>query len=166
MALRAETVRSEMDTKKKVTPLPPAIIPFILQNLDGFDIVLEDSERIVITPKAGATINPQSAAKYAAALLVDAPPARPQPVSEARKVQPILRPKFIYKVADRKLTPEQARRFGFSEQRLNVFRVIFESKGVQSKDIMDKTGLPHGTVQQILHWLRNRKLITGEPETM
>lgn len=164
MALRFETVRSQMDTKKKVTPLPAAIVPFLLKNLDGFDIMLEDSDRIVLTPKSGAAINPESRAVLAAALLEPQQPG-PQAVKPSAKVTSILRPKFIYKVVDKKMTPELVTRFG-SEQRSSVYRVIFESKGVQSKDIMDKTGLPHGTVQQILHWLRNRKLITGEPETM
>lgn len=160
--------RSPMETKRRVTPLPAAIIPFILQNLDGFDIVLEDGERIVITPKNGAVINPQSRTKLVTLLTGTAEPGVPAlaPKRPAEPARPILRPKFIYKATDKKLTPEQAKRFGFSEQRYRVYRVIFESKGIQAKDVMEATGFPHGTVQQILHWLRHRKLITGEPETM
>ena len=157
--------RSSMPPKKS-TPLPAAIIPFILQNLDGFNVTLEDGERIVITPKVGAQVSPQSRGALADALLHQSEePVAQHPVGPGRTTAPILRPKFIYRVLDKKLNPEQAKRFGFSEQRYTVYRTIFESKGIQAKDIMEKTGLPHGTVQQILHWLRNRKLITGEPET-
>jgi hypothetical protein len=160
-----------MDTKKKVTPLPAAIIPFLLKNLDGFDIALEDSDRIVLTPKDGAGINPESRAYLAAAILQGDGHQTPQKSAQVHHAQPakvksILRPKLIYRVADKKLTPEQAERFGFTPQRLSVFKVIHESKAVQAKDIMEKTGLPHGTVQQVLHWLRDRKIVTAEPETM
>jgi hypothetical protein len=90
-----------------------------------------------------------------------------QRTAAVKKPTSILRPRFIYKVTNRKLTPEQAQLFGFSPQRLLVFRTIFDApKGLQAKDVMEKTGLPHGTVQQILHWLRKRKLVIGEPETM
>ena len=132
-------------------PLPREIIPFILANLDGFDAYMY-GERIIIEPKAGAVIrNPPEG--------VVAPPTAPKS---------ILRPKFFYRVVDRALTPELAKRMGFSEQRLLVYTTIFTTKdprGVQSKDVMDTTGLPHGTVQQILHWLRKQGLVSGEPET-
>jgi hypothetical protein len=151
-----------MVAKKRLTPLPPAIIPFILQHLEGFDIMLEGDERIIITPKADATMDPGSMAKFASTLLEHK--ARILP---GKPTASILRPRFIYKVADRKLTPEQAQRFGFSSQRHQVYKAVFDApKGVQAKNVMEATGLPHGTVQQVLHWLRKRKLITGEPETM
>ena len=132
-------------------PLPKEIIPFILANLDGFDAYMY-GERIIIEPKAGAVIrNPPEG--------VVIPPTVPP--------KPILRPKFFYRVVDRALTPELARRMGFSEQRLLVYSTICQAKdprGIQAKDVMDLTGLPHGTVQQILHWLRKQKLVNGEPE--
>ena len=130
-------------------PLPKEIIPFILANLDGFDAYMY-GERIIIEPRAGAVIrNPPEG--------VALPPAP----------KAILRPKFFYRVVDRALTPELAKRMGFSEQRLLVYTVVYTTKdprGVQSKEVMDQTGLPHGTVQQILHWLRKQKLVSGEPE--
>ena len=130
-------------------PLPKEIIPFILANLDGFDAYMY-GERIIIEPRAGAVIrNP------------------PEGVVVPPVPKPILRPKFFYRVVDRALTPELAKRMGFSEQRLLVYTVVYTTKdvrGIQSKEVMDQTGLPHGTVQQILHWLRKQKLVSGEPE--
>jgi hypothetical protein len=141
------------------TPLPPAIIPFILANLDAFDVSLENGERIIITPKDGAVVAPGSPVS------VSLPPAydRARPFLAPK---PILRPKFIYRVKDRKLTPEQAKKFGFSAPRLAVYQAIWDApKGITSKELMARTGLVHGAVQQILHWLRKQNMVKGEPET-
>jgi len=35
---------------------------------------------------------------------------------------------------------------------------------IQPKDLIERTGLPNGTVQQVLHWLKKQKMVTGEPE--
>ncbi len=138
----------------KRTPFPRAIIPFILANVEGFDAYL-DGDRIVIAPRNGAVI--KHASRFAILPTETVTPALPKP---------ILRPKFFYRAEDRAKTPELAKRMGFSDQRLKVYTVIFGTKdprGVQSKDVMERTGLPHGTVQQILHWLRKQQWITGEP---
>lgn len=152
------------------TTLPAAIIPFILANIDGFDITLEGSERIVLTPKKGATINPETAGQLATAVLQGSVAPRADGRVPAVKVsappRSILRPKFIYRVADKKLTPDTAKKYGWTPPRVAVYKVIFEHpKGVQSKTVMEKTGLQHGSVQQILNWLRKQELIVGEPET-
>lgn len=159
MSLRDSVLRESL--MKKSTPLPTDIIPFILENLSGFDVMLEDGERIVITPKAGATIAPHSRKHLVRAV---APQAARGPVPPMPK--PILKPKFLYRVNDRQRTPAQAKLFGFSEQRLSVYNAIYNSPhGIHSKDLMDVTGLTHGTVQQILNWLRKQNMISGEPET-
>jgi hypothetical protein len=44
-----------------------------------------------------------------------------------------------------------------SETRLKVLKAVHDAgkhTGVRSKDILKKTKLPHGSVQQTLHWLR------------
>lgn len=136
----------ESDDVMKRVPLPTAIIPFILAHLDAFDAVLEDEDRIVITPKDGAVVT-------------GTPPTTPAPPRS------ILRPKHRYRIVDRHRTPTEAKRYGFSEPRLKVYQAIWDAPGgILAKDIMDKTGIAHGSVQQILHWLKSRKFISGEPE--
>ena len=147
---------------RKTAPLPSAIIPFILANLEGFDVVLEDSERIVITPKDGAEVEPHSRTHLVQALTRTAN-------GDGHTAAPVMvaRPKFIYRAVDKRYTPEQAKRFGLSPQRLKVYELIYTAgaKGIGYKDVRAKSGLAHGSVQQVLHWLRAQKLITGEPET-
>ena len=131
----------------------PTALSLILANLDKFEAHLDEG-RIVIAPKTGVKITP------VASLPDSASPLEGKP-------KPILRPKFFYRVVDRALTPELAKRMGFSDQRLKVYLTIYgakDARGIQAKDVMDSTGLPHGTVQQILHWLRKQKLVVGEPE--
>ncbi len=130
--------------------LPESFIPFILEHIDEFEARVE-GESIVLALKPDAHGN----GKGRLATMVSAAPAA---------LAPQVRPKFVYTVIDRKLTPEQAGRYGFSEQRLKVYSAIYaEKEGIQSKELLTKTELPHGTVQQILHWLRDHKLISGEP---
>ena len=143
----------------KRTALPPAIIPFILENLDGFDIALEDDDRIVITPKQGAMVNPNSRAQLASLILEN---------GETRAARPIpLRPKFSYRPFNKNYTPQQAKAFGMSKPRLRVYEVIYAAgaDGARYKEIRAKTQIPHGSVQQILNWLRKQKLIIGVPES-
>jgi hypothetical protein len=129
--------------------LPEAFIPFIIEHLDMFEARIE-GETIVIGIKDGGQLPPLPANGHKRTT-----PSVPPP-----------RPKFIYSIEDRKLDPATAKRYGFSEQRLKVYQAIYDSpKGIQAADVLTKTGLPHGTVQQILHWLRTRKLVKGMPES-
>lgn len=160
-------VAEEHYMARKTAPLPPDIIPFILANLEGFDIVLEDSERIVITPKDGAEVAPASRSLLTHALTQREHDGDGEGRGLHRPTPLVARPKFIYRAADKRYTPEQAKRFGLSPQRLKVYELIYTAgtKGIGYKDVRAKSNLPHGSVQQVLHWLRAQKLITGEPET-
>jgi hypothetical protein len=141
---------------RKATPLPRAIIPFLLENMDGFDVVLEDDERIVITPKEGATINPASRRQLANALLAK---DRTRPASNC--------PRFIYRVSDPKCTPEMAKRSGMTPPRHAVYTAIYNAEsGIDHKAIREKTKLTHGAVAQILHWLRKQNLIIAKNEPL
>lgn len=148
----------------KRVPLPTAIIPFILDNLEGFDIALEDGERIVITAKAGVQVRPSSRPLLASLLSsADGEGHRAAPSSP----RIVMRPKFIYKAKDERYTPEQAKVFGLSKPRLQVYSIVHTAgdEGVGYSTIREKSKLPHGSVMQILHWLRKQRLITGAPET-
>lgn len=151
----------------KRVPLPSAIIPFILANLEGFEVSLEDGERIIITPRVNAPINPASVAPLATTLLSD---RAVSPATERTSPPPsprlALRPKFIYRAKDARYTPAQAKVFGLSKPRLLVYSVVHAAgaEGVGYGLIREKTKLAHGSVMQILHWLRKQKLITGAPE--
>lgn len=149
---------------QKFVPLPPAIIPFILDNLEGFDAVLEDGERIVITPKPNAEMRPASA-KHLAVVIEEM--HHVQHDGQPRKNRVVMRPKFNYKVTNPKHTPEEAKRFGLSKPRLAVYEIIHKAagEGVGYADIREKSKLPHGSVMQILHWLRKQKLVIGTPES-
>jgi hypothetical protein len=154
-----QTLTRSIMPPKKVVPLPAAIIPFILANVEGFDVVLEDSERIIITPKTDAQINPSSVNQLAEAIASSSRAPAPAP----RAI--VMRPKFTYKVKDRRYTPEQAKVFGLSKPRLLVYTIIHEhEKGVGYATIRETSKLVHGSVMQILHWLKKQNLITGEPQ--
>lgn len=130
--------------------LPQSFVPFILQHLDMFEAHIVGESIVISMTGDSAAI---SAAKPPALTIIPAPTPAPPP-----------HPIFIYRIVDRKLTPEQAARYGFSEQRLKVYRSVYEAgaSGVQSKELLTRTGLPHGTVQQILRWLRDRKMVSAE----
>lgn len=52
-----------------------------------------------------------------------------------------------------------------SETRLKVLKAVHEagrSTGIRSKDILKKTKLPHGSVQQTLHWLRMQGFVNAK----
>lgn len=155
----------------KKLPLPTAIIPFILQNLQGFEVSLEDGERIVIVPRANAQVVPGSRPHLAAAL--NLPVDRPNGRAKADQVQPpptrvTQRPKFIYRAKNAKYAPDQARAFGLSKPRLLIYTLVHQAgaTGIGYAGLREKSKLPHGSVMQILHWLRKQRLITGTPETM
>jgi hypothetical protein len=156
MSPESERVRQEEVLSARSIPLPRDIIPFILENLEGFDATIEDGEWIKIVPKGDVVISPRTHVRLTQMVQRAAQPS----------ALPILRPKFSYTIANRDYTPEQAEAFGMSKPRLRVYRVIYEAgaEGAGYKLIRSKSGLPHGSVQQILHWLRKQKLIVGEPE--
>jgi len=150
LAIPVKRRKASMKTGHDVIALPEQLIPFIIENIAHFQAIIEDGERIVISIKPGAQMKiPASADR----VTHGTPPPRP---------------KFAYTVKDRKNTPALAKRFGFSEPRLRVYKAIFNAdpiRGIQSKDILRVTKLPHGSVQQILHWLRSREMITGTAMT-
>jgi hypothetical protein len=151
-------VSETMTTARRATPLPSAIIPFILNNLDGFDVLLEDGERIVITPKEGALVSPSSQ-KYIKRTILERSPLR-------EGGSPRLR--FTYHPTNTQHTPEEARRFGLSAPRLAIYTLIYTAgeTGADYKLLREKSKLTHGSVQQVLHWLRKQKLITAKPKTL
>ena len=149
---------------RRVTPLPPALIPFFLDNRDGFDIWLdEDAAEIVIRPKEGAEVSAASRKRLQSLLPQQ---ERPTVVPGHPRTAPILRPKFTYTATDMGYTPEQAKRFGLSAPRLLIYGLIHAAgtEGVGYKVLREKSKLPHGSVMQVLHWLRKQKLIVGEPD--
>lgn len=149
-------------------PLPSAIIPFLLGNLEGFDVWLEEGERIVLTAKAGVEVNPASRAHLDTLLnerQKGSNEAAVVPIAPSPTFRPSQRPKFIYKVKDQRYTPAQAKRFGLSKPRLLVYEIIHASgnEGTSYAAIKGQSKLIHGSVMQVLHWLRKQKLITGVP---
>jgi hypothetical protein len=160
MSPEPERVRLEEVLSARSIPLPRDIIPFILENLEGFDATIENGEWIKIMPRGDTFITPQSRSRLSH-LAHQAAHQAAHPTAV-----PVLRPKFSYTIANRDYTPDQAEAFGMSKPRLKVYKTIYEAggDGAGYKVIRSKSGLPHGSVQQILHWLRKQKLIHGEPE--
>lgn len=144
---------TDMSTHKNVL-LPAGVVKFILENLEGFDLVLEDDTRIVLTPKVGAEISSASV-ETLAGMVEDV---------QARRIN--TRPRFIYKVRNASYTPKEAKAFNLSKPRLAVYTVIHAAgeKGIGYAGIKEKTKFPHGSVMQILNWLKRQRLITGKPE--
>lgn len=129
-----------MSTKHRVT-LPESFIP-MLEAPEGF-IARMEGRRIILEPK------PTKGKKGA-----------PEPS------QPPPRPRFRYTAADRRRTPENAAFYGLSPTRQKVYKAVWGAKrGLLAKDIMQKCKLPHGSVQQTLHWLREHKMIEHEEES-
>jgi len=138
-------------TKKDAAiPLPDAVKALLVQHLDHFDATLE-GEHIILSFKEespASTMLPLS--------------SRP---TNGRTPRVVDRPKFTYRAVDRTLTLPQAQKY-LSEQRYLVYQAVYGApKGIQTKDLIERTGLPNGTVQQVLHWLKKQKMVTGEPET-
>jgi MarR family protein len=54
-----------------------------------------------------------------------------------------------------------------SPTRMKVLKAIHRAgkKGVRARDIMDRTKLPHGSVQQTLNWLRAQNLVAAQEDT-
>lgn len=125
------------------TLLPQSFITFIIEHLDLFQArVVGDSIVVDMKPAAEGQRRPTLTS-------VPAPP---------RIIQ------YRYKAAEQTLTPELAKRYGFSDQRLKVYTAIYNAPlGIVSKEILTQTGLPHGTVSQILNWLREREMVVAEP---
>ncbi len=135
----------------KSIPLSREILSYILKNVDEFDALLDEEERIILTAKEGAHITL---------------PTRVPVTGQSVRTMAPLRPKFIYSVKRREYGPEQAKAFGMSKPRLRVYEIVYAAgtAGVGYKAVRDQSGLQHGSVMQILHWLRKQDLIIGIPE--
>ena len=72
-----------------------------------------------------------------------------------------LRPRFRYFAADRRKNPD-----AISPTRRRIYTLIAKSKGsgVIEADLL-KRGIPHGTIQQTIHWLRENGWVKYEQET-
>lgn len=133
----------EMAKRTERTTLPKSFIAFILEHLDEFEARVE-GDSIVVTFEDGRAL--------------------PKTPKQAPALSPQERPRFVYRVTDKAMTPEKVERF-FSEQRLKVYEEVYLSRtGILAKELITKTKLPHGTVQQILSWLRSRKFVEATPE--
>ncbi len=145
-----------MSDMAKSIPLPKEMIPFILKNIERFDAALEEGA-IVITPKDGLQVSKVARDTMRSMTRVDGHSAR---------TTALLRPKFIYSVKNKAYTPQTAQDFNMSKPRLRVYELVYGAgdKGIGYKLIRDKSGLQHGSVMQVLHWLRKQNLIVGKPE--
>lgn len=134
----------------KGNQLPSAFVP-LLGNLDGFIARMEGTgknARLILEPKplgkAKATNGRKPSTEAAA----------------AETTAPVGRPTFLYTVKDHRLSLEQAKRYGLSPTRLKVLQAVYKAKkGLKAADIMARCKLPHGSVQQTLHWLREHQMI-------
>lgn len=138
---------------RRAIPISPPIISFILENIEGFDVMLEEGERIVITPKEHALVKPTSR-NHLRDLL-----------NSRSSATPALRPKLIYCIVDSQLTPERLKKSGMSVPRLAVYGAIFHAgeKGIDNKTIREKTKLSPGNLSGVLFWLQRQKLIIAKP---
>lgn len=131
-------------SKNQPVELPASFVPFVGQK-SPYRVLVQKNGTILLQPKRGNRV-PQLATVHAA---------------EARAN--IDRARLKYAVADRRLTPERAKTYGMSDTRLKVYRTLYGAKqGLLARDLMAKTKLPHGSIQQTLNWLRGHKLVNGE----
>jgi hypothetical protein len=76
------------------------------------------------------------------------------PIRTIRSTKPVLKSRYRYKVADRRLRPE------LSPTRTKVYETLLaHPEGLVSRQLMTKARLVHGSVQQTLNWLREHKLV-------
>lgn len=142
--------------------LPEAFLPVLAGNADKF-IVRMEGERIIFEPKVeGAKIGAYAGPDRRAGKL-----SKKETRDKAAKIltaQATVRPKFCYHAKDKRMTPENAAKYGLSTTRLKVYKAIYSGskKGLLAKDIMKRCNLPHGSVQQTLNWLRNHRLVSHE----
>lgn len=105
-------------------------------------------ERRAITP-TGASENDSTDA------------TKPQTLShDERSGRVAPRPRFRYFAVDRRKHPKD-----LSDARAKVYRYVEKSggKGIIARELVAK-GIPHGTVQQTLNWLRHNELVRSEEE--
>lgn len=146
----------------KSIQLPDAFVPMLAGNPDGF-IARMEGRRLILEPKPSAKRGSGRTTKTVLAPTTDVAGRRKgSPVSEASA-----RPTFLYTVKDRRLSLESAKRYGLSPTRLKVLQAVYKAKkGLKAADIMARCKLPHGSVQQTLHWLRTHEMIDGHPITL
>lgn len=137
-----------MMTKRNPTvQIPDAFLPF-LGSSDSF-IAKMEGRKLILEPR-----------------VIPGAAKRAQTPGPVKPVQPVEREQYRYSARDRRMTPEQAEKYGMSATRLKVFRAIYKSKsGLLARDIMKQCKLPHGSVQQTLNWLRNHRFVTHSVES-
>lgn len=134
--------------------LPDTFAP-LLENPAGF-IARMEGESLILTPRKAQAL--PTVAQGAGAHTKASNSGEPGAL--------VGRPSFLYTVKDRRLSLEQAKRYGLSPTRLKVLRAILEAKkGLQARQIMTRCKLPHGSVQQTLHWLRQHEMVDAAPVT-
>lgn len=136
----------------KSIQLPEAFIPILAGNADGF-IARMEGKKLILEPRSEVKSRDKAptGAKGGRQKTTDTEPGGPVSVG---------RPSFLYTVKDRRLSLEQAKRYGLSPTRLKVLQAVYNAKkGLQAREIMTKCRLPHGSVQQTLHWLREHQMI-------
>lgn len=76
------------------------------------------------------------------------------PVRTLRSATPIARPRYRYYVVDRRVRPV------LSDVRGKVYDTLrAQPDGMLSRELIKKTKLVHGSVQQTLNWLRSAKMV-------
>lgn len=151
--------------KHQSVTLPESFIPMLAGNPGGF-IVRMEGKRLIWEPREDA---PQ-----AKRTTVAAPPkgrtngnGRVAAKSAEAEAQGATRPTFLYTVKDRRLSLEQAKRYGLSPTRLKVLQAVVKAKrGLKARDIMTRCKLSHGATQQTLHWLRAHQMVDGHEITL
>lgn len=139
------------------TEVPASFLPFIAAS--GAFKVSQENGRIILEPKTGPLPAHNGNGKTARTTQAKALAA---PVENKAALD---RARMFYRPADKRLTPEKAKAYGMSATRLKVYRTVYmhANKGqVLARDVMTKTKLPHGSVQQTLNWLRSQRLVKGE----
>lgn len=132
--------------------LPQAFVPFLGQ-VDGYRVTVMPTGEIVLTPPTAVKVGQNGHGRV--------PQLATQHAQDAR--QRVDRARLKYLVADKRLTPQRAETFGMSRTRLKVYKVIYKHKtGLLARDLMKQTGLPHGSIQQTLNWLRGHKLVAAK----
>ncbi len=128
--------------------MPAAFLPLLAKS--GAFKVSQQGDRIILEP-VQSNGNGHKAVKMV-----------PKPAQDAPGTQE--KAHLKYYPADRRVKPESLEKFGMSPTRLKVYKVIYRNakRGLLARDIMTKTELPHGSVQQTLHWLREHKMVKGE----
>lgn len=89
----------------------------------------------------------------------DAAPQRRETAPRTSPLAGVAQPRFRYTSALHHRT--NIAKLDLSPTRAKVLQTIHDSgkAGLLSRDIIKKAGLPHGSVQQTLNWLRNHKQV-------